>query len=161
MFCRARLKEDFSFSGEIDILGHQATQSLHIRLELRVRAFRDLADRLVQRKIRVIPGRAFIDLVIHIRDVAGVDDILRAVDVPQQAEQHVEHDHRARIPDMGEIINRGAADIHAHAGRIERSEGFLLPRQRVVEPQLSRHVPSPGQPKTSLQQAPPALASCS
>ena len=120
----------------------KAAERRHIGLKLCVGAFRDAADRLVQRKIGEIPCGAIVDLVINVRDVAGVGNVLRAIEMPQQAEQHVEDDDRARVADMGEVVDRRPADIHAHVRGIERNEGFLLPRQRIVELEL-RHRPNP------------------
>ena len=53
----------------------------------------------------------------------------------QQPEQQVEHDHRARIADMGEVIDRRPADIHADILRIERNEVFLGLGQGVEQAQ--------------------------
>jgi len=99
---------------------------------------RDLADRLVQRQVGVFLRRARVDLVVDIGDVAHVGDVIGAIDVPQQAEQHVEHDRRPRIADMGEVVDRRPAHIHAHVRRIERREDALLAGQRIVELQFHR-----------------------
>ena len=53
----------------------------------------------------------------------------------QQAEQNVKHDHGAGIADMGEIVDRGAADIHAHVIRLEGFEVLLLAGERIVKSQ--------------------------
>ena len=53
----------------------------------------------------------------------------------EQPEQHVEDDQRPRVADMGEVVDRRPADIHAHVRRIDRDEVLLRPRQRVVQPQ--------------------------
>ena len=45
-----------------------------------------------------------------------------AVDMPQQPEQHVEHDYRPGVADMGEVVDRRPAHIHPHVRRIERRE---------------------------------------
>ena len=81
-------------------------------------------------------GRARVDLVVDVGDVAHVSDVVGAVEVPQQAEQHVEHDDRPRIADMGEVVDRRPAHIHAHARGIDRGEHPLLARQRIVELEL-------------------------
>ena len=49
--------------------------------------------------------------------------------MPQQPEQHVEHDHRPRIADMGEVVDRRPAHIHAHVLR-DRAGG--TPASRVT-----------------------------
>ena len=51
----------------------------------------------------------------------------------QQAIEHVEDDDRPRIADMGEVVDRRPAHIHAHVLRIDRREDFLLARKRIVE----------------------------
>ena len=61
--------------------------------------------------------------------------MVRAIEMAQQPEQHVEDDDRPRIADMGEVVDRRPADIHAHVLRIDRDEILLRPRQRIVKPQ--------------------------
>ncbi len=70
-------------------------------------------------------GGAGVDLVVHVGDVADIGDMGVAIEMAQQPEQHVEHDYRPRIADMGEVANRRAADIHPHIRPIERREIFL------------------------------------
>ena len=86
------------------------------------------------------PGKSraarVVDLVVDVGDVADIGDVALAVDMPQQPEQHVEHDDRARIADMGEVIDRRSADIHADIVGIERRERPLLLGQRIVEAQF-------------------------
>ncbi len=117
-------------------VGLQAAQRLHVGLELRVGRLGDLADRLVEREIGVVARRPRVDLVVDVGDVADIGDMVRAVEVAQQAVEHVEDDDRARIADMGVVVHRRPAHIHAHVLRIDRSEKLLLARQRVVEPKL-------------------------
>jgi hypothetical protein len=93
----------------------------------------DLADRFVQPQAGEIPRGAIVDLVVDVGDVADIGDVALALEMPQQPEQHVEHDDRARVADMGEVIDRRAADIHAHIVGIERHEGALFLGQRIVE----------------------------
>src|SRR5262249_62314621 len=59
-------------------------------------------------------------------------------EIAQQAEQDVEDDDRARVADMGEVVDRRAAHIHAHVRGIERPERTLLTRERIVELELHR-----------------------
>ena len=73
------------------------------------------------------------DLVVHVGDVPGIDDMVRAIDAPQQAEQRVENHRRAGIADMGVVIDGRAADIERHPLRVGRFEVALFPRQRVVK----------------------------
>ena len=121
----------------IDMLGgarldirRQAAERGDVLPEVLVGLFGQLTDR------DAALGRARIDLVVDVGDVADVFDMILAVAVPQQPVEHVEHDDRPRIADMGEVIDRRPAYIHAHAIRVERSELPLLARQRVVELQL-------------------------
>ena len=88
-------------------------------------------------------GGAGVDLVVHVGDVADIGDMGIAEFTPQQPEQQVEHDRRARIADMGEVIDRRPAHIHAHARRIDRGEHPLLARQRIVEFQFHRRITFP------------------
>ena len=98
----------------------------------------DLADRLVERQVGKSRSGTGVDLVVDVGDVADIGDVVRAVDMAQQTEQHVEDDGRAGIADMGEVVDRRAADIHAHVCRIDGDKVLLLARQRVVEPQMWR-----------------------
>ena len=119
----------------LDVRG-QATKRIGIRMKLLLGFFRDDADCLVERQVRILLRRARNDLVVHVRDVAHIGDLVCAVEVAEQAEQHVEHDHRPRIADMGKVVNGRPAHVHAHPIRIERRKNPLLPGQRVVELQL-------------------------
>jgi hypothetical protein len=67
-------------------------------------------------------------------------DVGVSIKMAQQPIEHVEHDHRARIADMGEVIDRRPAHIHAHALRIERGEDPLFLRERIVELELHENV---------------------
>jgi hypothetical protein len=115
----------------------QVAEIGHVGLILRVGRFGDPADRLVQRQVRKVARGAGVDLVVYVRDVADIGDVLRAVGVAQQAEQHVEDDGRAGVADMGEVVDGRAADIHPHVRRVDRREGRLGAREGVVE--LDRH----------------------
>ena len=110
----------------------QDAERRDILVELLFGRFRDFADRLVQRQIRVIARRPRVDLVVDVGDVADVRDVLRPIDVAQQPEQHVEHDHGPRVADMGVVVDRRPADVHANVFRIDGLEFGLLPCQRVV-----------------------------
>lgn len=118
----------------------QIAECSHIRLELPVGGFRYLPDSFVQRQIRKILGSPRIDLVVNISDVAHIGDVAFAIDMAQQPVQYVEDDYRPRIADMGVIIDRRAADIHAHVLPVDRHKDFLRAGERVVEAELVRHV---------------------
>jgi hypothetical protein len=102
----------------------------------------DFCDRLVQGQIRIIAQRAGVDLVVHVGDVAHIGDVALAIDMAQQPVEHIKHDQRPGIADMGIVIDRRSADIHADILVIDRLELFLGPRQRVPEFELG-HVNSP------------------
>ena len=73
------------------------------------------------------------DLVVHVRDV---HDVVEAESAGAQPfAQEVEERERAEVADMGVIVNRGAAGIHAD-GVVARRRKLLHPLgQRVVEAQ--------------------------
>ena len=113
-----------------DILGgarlfgrRQAAESGDVVMELALGRLRHLGDRLVQRQIGIVARGARVDLVVDVGDVADVEDVVRAIEMAEQAEQHVEHDDRPGVADMGEVIDRRAADVEPHriAGRSARN----------------------------------------
>ena len=75
----------------LDVLGgagldarRQAAKRGDVGVELRRGALRQLTDR------DAFLGGARVDLVVNVGDVARVDHMVRAVNVAQQPEQHVE-----------------------------------------------------------------------
>ena len=113
----------------------QATKRCDIGMKLLSRAFGYFADGIIERHIGIIPRRAVINLVVDIRDVADISHMSLAIEMPQQAKQHIKHNHRTGIADMGKVIDRRAADIHPHIRRIDRREGLFLAGECVVERQ--------------------------
>jgi len=105
--------------------GRQGVQRGDILVEQRRGAGGDGRNRLAA---LLGPG---VDLVVDVGDVAHIDDF--GIKPPQQAEQHVEHDDRTGIADMGAVINRRAADIHPDFGGVEGNEGFLAAGQGIVK----------------------------
>ena len=103
----------------------QRAESTHVFVKLPLGRFRYLGDCLVERQVREVALGARIDLVLDVGDVADVDDMALAVEMAQEPEQHVEHDDRPRVADMGEVIDRGPTDIEAHCARIDRREIVL------------------------------------
>ena len=97
----------------------QRTEGFHVVVKGGQGAPGHLADRLARRL------RRDHDLVVDIRDVAGVAHLIRAVDEAQQAVEHVEDDDRPGIADMGVVVNRRPADIEADIVRVDRPEEFL------------------------------------
>ena len=134
----ARLDE---FGGARLVCRLQGAECDDIGMELVGRLFRHAADRLVERQRAVrdlrakIAQRPRVDLVVDVGDVARIGDVVFAIDMAQQPEQHVEDDHRARVADMGEVIDRRAADIHAHIVWIDGRKSTLRARERVVQRQ--------------------------
>ena len=58
----------------------------------------------------------------------------------QNPKQNIGHDGGARIADMGIIINRGSAHIHAHVVFIDGFERLFAARKRIVKRQLGQCV---------------------
>ena len=90
----------------------------------------DLGDRHAQRL------RGGVDLVVHVGDVAGVEQPRMAP--PQQSGQHVEDHRPAGVADVHVVVDRGSAQVHRHAVRVERREGFQAAVQVVVQAQFHR-----------------------
>ena len=77
----------------------QAAERGDVLVKLPVGFLGDLADRLIERQVGIFLRRARVDLVVDVGDVADIGDVVGAIKVAQQAEQHVEHDHRPRVAD--------------------------------------------------------------
>ncbi len=129
----------------------QATERGHVVLILLIGLLGDLADRLVQRQAGKVARGARVDLVVDVGDVADIRHVLGAVVMAQHAEQQVEHDRGAAVADMGEVVDRRPAGIHADVGGIERHEGPLFPGERIVEAQLHRHPSGGGRASNNLE----------
>ena len=76
----------------------QAAERRDVLVELALGAGGDAGDRLVERQVGKVARGAGVDLVVDVGDVAGVDDMVCAVDLAQQAKQHVEDDGRRALP---------------------------------------------------------------
>ncbi len=118
--------------------GRQDPERGDILVKLPPGRFGDFRDRLVERQVGKVAGCPRVDLVVDVGDVARIDHVVRAVDLAKQAEQHVEHDHRPGVADMGVVVDRRPADIEAHRRRIDRRERLLASGQGVVEAQRHR-----------------------
>ncbi|MCY1209951.1 hypothetical protein D9M72_216200 [compost metagenome] len=109
------------------VLMHRRDHALHQRLE----------------RFSVLIG-ATNDLVIDVGDVAHVGKVVATMTQP--ARHHVEGHHHAGMADVAEVIDRHAADIHAHLVADQRPQRFLglaegvVDRQRHHWPQESRRV---------------------
>ena len=98
-----------------------------------------------------------VDFVINVGEVTHIGDLLGPVGVAQQAEQRIKHNHRARVAKVRAVINRRAADVHAHVVGVDWFEVDLVADLCIVE--FDCHVVSPNYcplgrteylPKTSL-----------
>ena len=111
-------------------VGARQPSAVHVAIEFLIGFVRHRLDR------HATLGRARVDLVVNVGDVAHVSDVVGAIDMAQQPEQHVEDDDRPRVADMGEVVDRRPAHIHAHVVPIDRHKRPLLARQRIVELEL-------------------------
>ncbi len=109
--------------------GTQGADGVHVGMVGGGEAVGDHAD------LDALGGRGGVYLVVHVGDVARIDHRGLAIGMAQQAEQGVEHRHRAGVADVGEVIDRGAAHIHRHPAGIARGEGALFAAQGVVDGQ--------------------------
>ncbi len=148
MAARDQLLDDVDHLG--DVVGGarfngrlQAAECCHILMELVGGLFRHRVDGVIQRQMRIVAQRPCVDLVVEIGDVAGVGHMAFAIDVAQQPVKNIENDDRARIADMGEIVNRWSADIHAHIVGVDRHKFRLFACQGVVEFQAQGHAGVP------------------
>ncbi len=82
-----------------------------------------LADQRFQRSGRAgvfSTLRLGIYLVVHIRKITHVGHMIRPVNVPQQAEEHVKDNHRTRVAEVRPVIDSRPADVHAHIIGVDR-----------------------------------------
>ena len=63
------------------------------------------------------------DLVINVGDVANIGDLIATG--PQPALYSIEHNQHAGMADVAVVVDRHAADIHAHLARLDGLERFL------------------------------------
>ena len=100
-------------------------------------------------------ARAIEDLVVDVRDVPDVGHAIAGCAEP--APRDVECDLRPGMADVDMVVDRHAADVHAHMAGLERRERFLPAGQRVVDPKhaLRLHA-SAMRPPAGRARAPPA-----
>ena len=108
-------------------IGRQHAERRHVLVKGGDRAGGQRLDRLA------VGAGGGVDLVLDVGDVADVAHMLAAVGFAQQPVEHVEHDKGAGVADMGAVIDRRPAHIHAHVARIERLEHLLAAGQRIIE----------------------------
>ena len=76
---------------------------------------------------------ALIGVVLQMAHVGDVAHIAHFVaQMLQVSEEDIKRDGGAGVAQMGVAIYGGAAHIHAHVGGMQRLEGLLLARQRVI-----------------------------
>jgi hypothetical protein len=118
------------------VIGPQRTQGIHVGVvpaDGLIRAFGNQRLQRARSPGLLPPQRLGVDLVIDIREVAHIGHVIRAVDVPQQAVEHVEHHDRPRIAQMRPVIDGGAADIHPHVLVVQRRKRLFPAGFRVVQ----------------------------
>ena len=106
-------------------VGWQSIERGHVIVKHPSRPRGERADRL-----RVGHGGG-VDLVVDVGDVARVGDTPKLV--PEQAVEQVEDHDRARVADMGAVVDRGAADVEAHMAGIDRHERLLAAALAVID----------------------------
>ncbi len=72
-----------------------------------------------------------VDLVVDVGDVANVGDARKQPS--QKPGQHVEHDDRTGVADMGEVIDGRPAHVHPDVRGVDRDEPLALAGEAVVE----------------------------
>jgi hypothetical protein len=118
------------------------------------------ADELGGEAAQVLPRllRLLDDPVVH---VGHVHDLADAVaEVLQGAAQDVRRHEGAEVPDVGAVVDRGAARVEGHLRRLQGREGLDLRGEGVEESQLVAHfAPRIKAVRSSVQPAAPAQAS--
>ena len=76
------------------------------------------------------------DLIVHVGIV--LDEGHPVTPVAEVTRDHVEDEGAPRVPDMGDVVGRDAADVHPSLAQDQGREGLLLPRPRVVDPEAHR-----------------------
>ena len=124
--------------------GRQGTQSPHIGVIPADGLIRQSADDGVQiagiARFLHLPG-AGVDLVIDIGEIAHIGDVIGAINMAQEPEQHVEHHHGPRIAQMRAVIDGGAADIHPHIRRIDGRKTLFAAGARIVQTKCGHRGP--------------------
>ena len=77
------------------------------------------------------------DVVVDVGDVRHVAD-LEAPEL-EEAPQHVEDEGEAAVPEVRDVVDGRAADVHRHAALLAQFEGSDRARRRVVEAQHSEY----------------------
>jgi hypothetical protein len=75
--------------------------------------------------------RTLDDLVFDVGDVAHIGHAPAAGQQP--AVDHVERQHHAGVAQVALVVDRDAADVHAHVARVRRRKGLQTTREGVVD----------------------------
>ena len=113
----------------------ERAESRHVLVELALSRCRHFGNCLVERQVPIVLCGARVDLVLNVGDVAHIGDMVDAIEVPEEAEQHVEHDDRPGVTDMGEVIDCRPADVETHRLWVDWREILLAAGEGVVETQ--------------------------
>ncbi|MNT20737.1 hypothetical protein D3C72_1560520 [compost metagenome] len=73
-----------------------------------------------------ILDRALDDLVLNIGDIAHIGHLVASRTQP--ALHYIKRNHRARMPQMPQVIHGHSADIHADMARLHRGKGLQRTR---------------------------------
>ena len=79
-------------------------------------------------------------LVVDVGQVHHLGDVV--AEKLQGASQDVLEEEAAEVADVGEVVDRRSAGVHAHMARLDRLEVLELAVQRVVEAQRNVHIAS-------------------
>src|ERR1700733_8377203 len=113
----------------------QRAKSGYVFVKLLLGGFRHFGDRLIEWQAGKVALGARVNLVFDVGDIADIGDMVGAIDVPQESEEHVEHDDRPGVADMGEVIDRGPADVETHRPWVDWRKILLATGKGVVETQ--------------------------
>ena len=106
-------------------VGGEAAEGCHVLVIPGGGAGGDLFDGLAECR------GAGVDLVLDVGDVADIGN--PRVKPAEQANQHVVDHDGAGVANMRAVVDRGAADIEADMGGVERDEGLAAAGAAVVE----------------------------
>ena len=71
------------------------------------------------------------DLVINIGNIADIGDLI--AERFQITIDHIKHHHHSGVPQMTEVVNRHATDIHPDLSRLQRDKLLLLMGKIIVD----------------------------
>ena len=95
-------------------------QRLHVLLALRDIPLRNHG------RVRALLVRLLDDLVVHVREVRHVIDVIAPV--LHIAAHRVKHNHRSRVADMNQVVDRRSANVHADLSLLQGHKLLFLSR---------------------------------